>query len=128
MNVDKEQIKGHFESIILKTLFNEDSYGYEILKKIKEESDNNLLLLEGTLYVVLKRLEKNNFVISYWDDGNKSGARRRYYKITDSGKKYFYIKQKEWMLLKELLDKFYLGGHLFYTKILKRYLLILNRK
>lgn len=33
MNVDKEQIKGHFESIILKTLFNEDSYGYEILKK-----------------------------------------------------------------------------------------------
>ena len=110
MNVDKEQIKGHFESIILKTLFNEDSYGYEILKKIKEESDNNLLLLEGTLYVVLKRLEKNNFVISYWDDGNKSGARRRYYKLTDSGKKYFYIKQKEWMLLKELLDKFYLGG------------------
>ena len=101
MNVDKEQIKGHFESIILKTLFNEDSYGYEILKKIKEESDNNLLLLE---------VEKNNFVISYWDDGNKSGARRRYYKITDSGKKYFYIKQKEWMLLKELLDKFYLGG------------------
>ena len=99
MNVDKEQIKGHFESIILKTLFNEDSYGYEILKKIKEESDNNLLLLEGTLYVVLKRLEKNNFVISYWDDGNKSGARRRYYN-----------KQKEWMLLKELLDKFYLGG------------------
>lgn len=68
------------------------------------------MLLEGTLYVVLKRLEKNNFVISYWDDGNKSGARRRYYKITDSGKKYFYIKQKEWMLLKELLDKFYLGG------------------
>lgn len=110
VEIDKEMIKGYIESIILSLLRNEDLYGYEISKRISDMSKNTFQIKEGTLYVVLKRLENSKLVTPYWDDTESGGGRRRYYKITEEGKGYFVEKTKEWEFLKNVLDVFYKGG------------------
>lgn len=107
MEVDKEIIKGYLESMLLSLLKNEDLYGYEISKKIRIISNNNFEIKEGTLYVVLKRLEKNDLICPYWDDTESGGGRRRYYKITDKGIAYLYDKKKEWIFFKSIVDIFF---------------------
>ncbi|WP_291653142.1 PadR family transcriptional regulator [Clostridium sp.] len=107
MDIDKESLKGHLDSIILSVLLSQDNYGYEMIKKIKQETNSLFEIKEGTLYVILKRLEKNEFIESYWDESLKVGAKRKYYKITKRGIKYFKQKKSEWEFLKGVLNKFY---------------------
>ena len=58
---------------------------------------------ESTLYPVLRRLLKNNFLESY--DQEYMGRNRRYYKITDEGLKQLEDYQSEWIIYKEKIDK-----------------------
>jgi PadR family transcriptional regulator PadR len=99
-------IKGYIESILLCLLLNEDLYGYDIAKKIRDVSGETFEIKEGTMYVVLKRLENNGFIESYWDDSVSGGGRRRYHHITDKGKKYLENTKSEWKFFKNILDKF----------------------
>lgn len=110
MQVDKEMMKGSIESIILSLLQREDLYGYEILKRIREISGNTFEVKEGTLYVVIRRLEHNKLVMPYWDDGESGGGRRRYYKITGEGRNYLTEKKREWDFFKTIMDGFYKEG------------------
>ena len=107
MDIDKEMIKGYIESIILSLLKNEDLYGYEISKRVRSISGNTFELKEGTLYVVLKRLENNNLILPYWDDTESGGGRRRYYKITEQGIEYLFKKKDEWVFFKNIIDTFF---------------------
>lgn len=106
MEINKEMLKGYIESIILSLLVGEDLYGYDIAKKIRNTSQETFEIKEGTMYVVLKRLENNSLVESYWDDSTSGGGRRRYHHITDNGKRYLENSQKEWQFFKSIVDKF----------------------
>jgi PadR family transcriptional regulator PadR len=106
MEINKEMIKGYIESIILSLLVGEDLYGYNIAKKIRNISQETFEIKEGTMYVVLKRLETNGLVESYWDDSVSGGGRRRYHHITDKGRKYLEYSQKEWQFFKSIVDEF----------------------
>lgn len=107
MEINKEMIKGYIESIILSVLSNEELYGYEISKRIRNISENTFEIKEGTMYVVLKRLEKNQLISPYWDDTESGGGRRRYYKITEQGINYLKNKKAEWLFFKNIIDTFY---------------------
>lgn len=107
MEINKEMIKGYIESIILSILKDEDLYGYEIAKRIRLISEDTFEIKEGTMYVVLKRLENNGLVSSYWDDTETGGGRRRYHKITEEGKCYLKDKKEEWKFFKTVLDNFF---------------------
>lgn len=109
MELNKEQIKGYIESIILSIIKDEDLYGYEILKRIKKISNNNFEIKEGTLYVVLKRLESHGLVTSYWNDNDSGGGRRRYHKITKEGLNYLSLKKEEWVFFRTILNNIYEG-------------------
>ncbi|EGT3617443.1 PadR family transcriptional regulator [Clostridium perfringens] len=109
MELNKEIIKGHVESIVLSLLQEKDLYGYEISKLIRENSKKAFEVKDGTLYVVLKRLEKSGLVISYWGDCKSGGGRRKYFKITEEGIKYLKEKKVEWEFLKSVMNIF-LGG------------------
>ena len=58
-------------------------------------TDGEYELSEATLYTAFRRLEKEGCIESYWGDEN-SGARRRYYRITEKGKKKYDDNLKEW--------------------------------
>ncbi len=104
MSITSDLIRGHTETIIMANLYNKDSYGYEINKAIQEASGGQYELKEATLYGAFRRLEGNGYIVSYW--GNETtGARRRYYNITDKGKTYFEESCKEWENAKRLIDK-----------------------
>jgi PadR family transcriptional regulator PadR len=109
LEIGKEMIKGYIESIILSVLENEDLYGYEISKRIRNISKDTFEIKEGTLYVVLKRLEQNELISPYWDDTESGGGRRRYYKITAEGINYLNSKKSEWIFFKNIIDTFYKG-------------------
>lgn len=81
-------------------------YGYEIVKKVRIESAGAFELKEGTLYLALKRIEKQKLVTSYWGNEQGSGGRRKYYQITDKGKNELEQKVSEWEFIKKNIDTF----------------------
>ncbi|MGF9979399.1 PadR family transcriptional regulator [Viridibacillus arvi] len=106
MEVNKEVLKGHIDTIILSLLHSRDMYGYELAKLVREKSDEQFELKEGTLYLSLKRLEKNKWIESYWGDEQGPGGRRKYYTLTSLGEEGFEEKRLEWQFVKKIIDKF----------------------
>jgi DNA-binding PadR family transcriptional regulator len=104
MSITSDLIRGHTETIILARLYDGDSYGYKINKAIQEASDGLYELKEATLYGAFRRLEESGYISSYWGD-ETTGARRRYYKLTQHGKEHYKLCQTEWEQTKTLLDK-----------------------
>ncbi|BBM19600.1 MULTISPECIES: PadR family transcriptional regulator [Enterococcus] len=107
MEIDKEVLRGYIDPIILSILAKADSYGYDIARQAKKSSNETFELKEGTLYVAFKRLEKNGYVVSYWQDGQ--AARRKYYHLTEKGAAFLQHKKQEWQFIKDLMDGFYKG-------------------
>ncbi|UYY98270.1 PadR family transcriptional regulator [Peribacillus frigoritolerans] len=110
MEVNKEVLKGHIDTLILSLLHNRDMYGYELAKIVREKSDDQFELKEGTLYLSLKRLEKNKWISSYWGDEQGPGGRRKYYKLTAMGEEGFEEKRLEWEFVRDVIDSFLDGG------------------
>ncbi len=110
MNIDRELLKGSTNLLVLSVLKNENMYGYQMIKKIKEESENVFEFQEGTLYPILHKLEEKGLISSYWDES--SGKKRKYYAITDEGKKHLESKKEEWKLFSTKVNKV-IGGVLF---------------
>ena len=106
MEIDKEILKGYIDAILMSLLRKHSMYGYELAKTVREISEDTFELKEGTLYLSLKRLEKNGYVKSHWNDEESGGGRRKYYLITDEGVNYIQNKKLEWDFMKKLIDKF----------------------
>ena len=104
MSIASDLIRGHIDTIILAQLIGSDSYGYQINRAIRIKTDNQYELKEATLYSAFKRLEELNFIESYWGD-ESTGARRRYYTITDTGKAAYYNLLGDWQKAKALIDR-----------------------
>ena len=77
--------KGTLPTLILEALRHEPNHGYRIAQQIKERSQGVLDFKEGTLYPALHKLENEGLVKSH--SGIESGRPRRYYRITESGRK-----------------------------------------
>ncbi|MCI8332439.1 MAG: PadR family transcriptional regulator [Clostridiales bacterium] len=97
-------IRGHTDALILSVLMQRDSYGYDINKAILAGSEGEYELKEATLYTAFKRLEEAGAVISYWGDEN-TGARRKYYQITEKGRDLYRRLYDEWLHTKRIIDK-----------------------
>ncbi len=104
MSITSDIIRGHTETIILGHLYEKDSYGYEINKMIKEKTNHQYELKEATLYCAFKRLKESGYIESYWGE-QAVGARRRYYRITQAGKKHYKECKHDWETTKKILDK-----------------------
>lgn len=100
--MNKEILKGSIDILLLSLLGNRDMYGYEIVKNLKEKSKDLYEMSEGTLYPALKRLEVKKLLTSYWGD-SENGGRRKYYSITDEGKKELTEKLEEWKKVNNLI-------------------------
>ena len=102
-HIDSDLIRGNIDTIILKTMLNEDKYGLDIIKEVGEKSSGTYELKQPTLYSCLKRLENQELISSYWVDSD-IGGRRHYYKLTDKGREFYNKKQEEWAKSKFIID------------------------
>lgn len=103
MLIVSDIIRGYTDTIILAQLDKKDSYGYEINKVIQATTDGEFELKEATLYTAFRRLETGGYIISYWGD-EATGARRRYYTITESGKALYQENLDDWQRAKHMID------------------------
>lgn len=104
MEISKDLIAASATPLILAILKKQDGYGYDIIKKVKELSNNHLVWTEGMLYPVLHRLEKKGFIDSYWQK-SETGRRRKYYSIKESGLLELEKQKKQWEIVHSALSK-----------------------
>jgi DNA-binding PadR family transcriptional regulator len=105
--ISSDIIRGYNDTIILFLLLDNESYGYEISKRIKELSDEKYIVKETTLYSAFNRLEKNGYIESFRkEESEQFGKKRTYYKITTAGITYYKEKCEEWNLTKDVINRF----------------------
>lgn len=104
MSIASDIIRWHTDTIILSSLKEKDSYGYEINKKIKLCTDGKYELNEATLYTAFKRLEDAGCISSYWGT-EATNARRKYYHVTNFGLEEYDRLITEWQNSKDIIDK-----------------------
>ncbi|MBE6992532.1 MAG: PadR family transcriptional regulator [Ruminococcaceae bacterium] len=92
------------EALVLSVCYTEDTYGYRITQNIKNAID----ISESTLYPVLRRLQKEGKLTTY--DKEYNGRNRRYYAITDDGKRQLSSYKSEWENHKKGIDSVLNGG------------------
>ncbi|WP_455683713.1 PadR family transcriptional regulator [Thomasclavelia sp.] len=102
--ITSDLIRGHTDTMILKLLSEADRYGYEIIKLIAERSEGKYELKEATMYSSVRRLEADGDIIWYWGDETQ-GGRRKYFKITQKGKKTYLQNKGNWEYSKQVLEK-----------------------
>ena len=88
------------ELCVLIAIDKEDTYGYKLTQELSDEFN----ISESTVYPVLRRLQKSNYLATY----NKSidGRNRRYYTLTDDGKKELEKQLESWSKYKNKVDNF----------------------
>lgn len=103
MAISADILRGHTDAIILAQLAAGDSYGYEINKAVSQRTGGVYGFKEATLYTAFRRLEENGLIRSYWgQDG--PGARRRYYAVTEAGRRQLEAERQTWRETRQVLD------------------------
>lgn len=93
---EQQMKKGVLEILVLKLIEEDEKYGYQLINELKEKSDDMFSLKEGTLYPILYRLEDDGLVLSRWSEPKGKEISRKYYFITDKGKKELSDLSKLW--------------------------------
>ena len=83
--VSRELVAASSKPLVLSILAKGESYGYEIIQKVRLLSGGRLQWTDGMLYPVLHRLERSGLVRARWGQAD-SGRRRRYYHLTATGR------------------------------------------
>lgn len=84
-NLITQMKKGILPLVVLLIISKQDSYGYQISSEI--EKTLGFEIADGTIYPILMRLCKDELIEPYWVQKD-SGMPRKYYKITEIGRKY----------------------------------------
>ena len=73
LDISSDLIRGHINTIILRSLYDRDKYGYDIISEIEKKSGGMYTLKQPTLYSALKRLESLHYVKSYYGEFSNGG-------------------------------------------------------
>ncbi len=109
MNVGKDLMAASATPLVLAILSEGRSYGYAILKRVSKLSGGELRWTDGMLYPVLHRLERHGYVESTWDR-SQAGRRRRYYRLTDQGRRELERQRRHWQLVDSTLRSVWLAS------------------
>jgi DNA-binding PadR family transcriptional regulator len=107
MDLGKDLVAASSTPLVLALLAEGESYGYAIIKRVRELSDGHLLWTDGMLYPVLHRLERQGLVTSKWGS-SEIGRRRKYYRLTKEGRAELEAERKRWQMVDETLKRIWL--------------------
>jgi PadR family transcriptional regulator PadR len=111
MQLQRQMRKGSTPVLILSLLAEQPMYGYQIARELEQRSEGYFEMKEGLLYPALHQMEQDGLLTSEWR--TSSGARRRkYYYVTDKGRRLLADSVAEWMNFTEKLMQVIRGhGH-----------------
>lgn len=93
--------KGVLELCVLLLISKKDQYGYELAQNISSK----IKVAEGTLYPLLRRLTKEEYLTTYLEESTE-GPPRKYYSLTEKGKLYMDMLVADWQQFSFAVDEF----------------------
>lgn len=111
MQIDKDLVAASATPLVLAILAEGESYGYAILKRVRELSDGGLDWTDGMLYPLLHRLHRLGYVTTEWRSPPE-GRRRRYYAITVPGHDALAEHKRQWATVTRTLANVWRAGDL----------------
>jgi DNA-binding PadR family transcriptional regulator len=102
MNNLTEMLKGVLEGCVLEIISRKEIYGYEITKKLNTLGLDDVV--EGTVYTILLRLEKNKLVNIEKKTSNK-GPIRKFYSLNENGEKELEVFWEKWNFISKKIYK-----------------------
>jgi DNA-binding PadR family transcriptional regulator len=109
VQIDKDLVAASATPLVLAILAQGESYGYAILKRVRELSDGELEWTDGMLYPLLHRLNRLGFVTREWQTPAQ-GRRRRYYALTADGHAALAEHKRQWVTVTRALGDVWGGG------------------
>jgi PadR family transcriptional regulator PadR len=100
----KDMVAASAKPLLLSILAEGESYGYEIIRKVRALSDGQIQWSDGMLYPVLHRLERDGLIDSEWKEAD-SGRERKYYFINSDGRKVLKAERQQWLTVHHALSK-----------------------
>lgn len=91
-------LQGTLDLLILRTLIVDPQHGHAIMRRIKQTSDDELLVEHGALYPALQRLEDRGWISGRWGVSENS-RRARFYSLTAAGRKQLLRETSKWKRL-----------------------------
>jgi len=108
VQIDKDLVAASATPLVLAILAEGESYGYAILKRVRELSGGELEWTDGMLYPLLHRLRRLGYVTTEWRTPTE-GRRRRYYAITDTGHAALAEQRRQWVAVTRALSDVWRG-------------------
>jgi len=99
-----ELLQGTLDLLILQTLRLGPTHGHDIMKTIRQSSDDVLRVEQGSLYPALHRLIKRGWIA--FDHGTSDNNRRaKYYRLTRKGRKQLVVETSKWEKLAKAIAR-----------------------
>lgn len=90
-----DRVRGNLDGLLLGVLSHGPAHGYAVIEAMREASDGELDLPEGSVYPALHRLEESGLIDSSWAAGTT--RRRRVYAITAAGRRELAAQRRSWV-------------------------------
>ncbi len=100
----KELVAASSKPLVLSVLDEGESYGYAIIQRVKELSEEEITWTDGMLYPVLHRLEKDGLIEAEWKQSD-TGRDRKYYRLTKDGQGALQAEKAQWLTVHNTLGK-----------------------
>ena len=97
MRVERELMRGAGPLAVMQLLSGRERYGYELVDALAKQTNGVLAMGQSTLYPLLYNLEAKGLIASRTDDA--SGRPRRYYRLTEKGRKRLAKDLTQWQAL-----------------------------
>ncbi len=104
MQLSRELIAASTIPLVLSILQEGEGYGYALIKEVQELSGSRITWSDGMLYPVLRRMEAQDLISSYWNVA-ETGRRRRYYRLEPAGARELARLREQWELVGDVLQK-----------------------
>jgi PadR family transcriptional regulator PadR len=104
VTINRDLVAASSTPLVLAILAEGDSYGYAIIRRVRELSAGALEWTDGMLYPVLHRLERSGLIESRWETV-ETGRRRKYYRLTTAGRVQLDDERRQWEAVDGALER-----------------------
>ncbi len=105
-----EFIKGYTEIIVCALLYNKDDYIYNLVKTITAQNNGIIQITNPSLLIIMKKMAAEGKIRAYMGE-SELGADRKYYSLTELGRKYYSENYKAYLNSLETLKNMICGGN-----------------
>src|SRR2546423_14322657 len=102
--LSKELVAASTVPLVLSVLTEGESYGYELIQRVRGLSGGKIEWTEGMLYPVLHWMEREDLIESEWREAD-TGRKRKYYRLRKQGRKALHEQRAQWMTVHTTLKK-----------------------